>query len=133
MPEIRYHPALPAEFPTNGFLQTITLVDGKKTIGLARWHCGAELDGAVQLVELLIDDQLRRKGNGSAILAAVIEQARAYHQLRKSQLRRMWAHVAQKSQINARAFLGRHGFHHISTITNLLKRQDGLIYMKTFD
>lgn len=133
MPDLRFHPELPPVVSENGFLQTITLVQDKKIIGIARWHVGPTPDGVVQLVDLQITDPHRRHGNGSALMQAVIDQARRYHQLGPIRLRRLWTQVEQKSQINARAFLGKHGFHHISTIANLHQKQDGLIYMKTFD
>jgi GNAT superfamily N-acetyltransferase len=133
MPDLRYHPALPTAASENGFLQTITLVQGEKPIGIARWHASAGSDGVVQLVELLISEPHRRVGNGSELLRAVIEQARGYHQLGSVDFRRVWTQVEQKTQVNARAFLGKHGFHHISTITNLHRKQDSLIYLKTLD
>ena len=122
MPDLRYHPALPSAAPENGFLQTVTLMDGEKPIGIARWHVSAGSDGVAQLVDLLIDESHRRKGNGSELMNAVIGQLRDYHQLSPVRLRRLWAQVEQKSQVNARAFLGKFGFHHISTINNLHRK-----------
>jgi hypothetical protein len=41
--------------------------------------------------------------------------------------------VEQKRQVNGRSFLMQFGFNHVGTISQLLKREDLLIYMRTFD
>jgi ribosomal protein S18 acetylase RimI-like enzyme len=35
--------------------------------------------------------------------------------------------------VNARAFLTRHGFHHVATIKELLAKQDALVYLLALD
>jgi hypothetical protein len=67
------------------------------------------------------------------LLEAVIDQCTADHAQHQSRLRRIWVAVGHKNQVIARAFLVAHGFHHVASLTQLLRDQDALIYTRTFD
>ena len=140
MPEFAFDPPLPtAAVPDEqrlaGFLQTLTLKDDAgKPIGLARWHApGGLTEGVVQILELTIAEPHRRRGHAGRLLKATIDQAVRYHRLHKQPLRRLWFSIEQKTQVNARAFLTQHGFHQTGTISDLLKSQDALIYVRSLD
>ncbi len=45
---------------------------------------------------------------------------------------KMWLAVGHKSQVIARAFLTKHGFHHVSTTQNVLRGEDLLVYVKSW-
>src|SRR4051812_23655582 len=126
MPDFRFNPPIPVApaTGTSGFLQELSLVDGKKPIAVARWYVPAVDHGAVQILELHVDAEHRRKGNGGLVLRELMKQVQAYHTSRSVKFRRLWISVEQKSQVNARAFLTHHGFHHVATIENILVRQD---------
>ena len=96
-------------------------VDGKADIGLARWHETAP--GVVQLIELVVEEKRRRAGVGGELLRAVVKAARP---------RKMWVALGHRSSIVARAFLTRHGFHHVSTTRDLLSGEDLLVYVKSW-
>jgi ribosomal protein S18 acetylase RimI-like enzyme len=133
MPDFRYHPALPSKPTTDGFLQTIELFDGKTPIARSRWHAPAGEAGIVQILDLSVDQRVHRRGHGGQLLREVIAQARKHFATQGVRFRRAWVNVEQKSQVKARAFLTQHGFHHVATIPNLLKRQDVLVYSKGMD
>ena len=67
------------------------------------------------------------------MILAVVEQARPFFRSRGGKLRRLWLSVEQKTQVNARAFLMKHNFHHTASVSDLLKGQDALIYTRAFD
>ena len=134
MPDFSFDPALPASAAQDGFVQTITLRQGEQTLGFARWHAPCDTaQGVIQLLDLFIHPPHRRSGHGGRLLRAVIEQVTRHQRLRKHPLRRIWVSVEQKAQVNARAFLTQHGFHHTATIADLLKAQDALVYVRSFD
>ena len=114
------------------FVQTIQLMQDGAVVGTARWH-STGLDGVVQILDLIVAEKLQRVGNGRRLMQAVVQQANLMCAARGQKLRRMWIAVEQKSQIIGRAFLTGQGFHHVGTVEELLKRQDLLIYMRTFN
>jgi ribosomal protein S18 acetylase RimI-like enzyme len=123
-------PPLPKK-PGGPFVQTIVLRDGDKKVGRAIWIC--ENDGVVQLLHLSIDPKVGRGGHGGQLLDEVVRQAASYQRLLEVPLRRMWIMVEQKKQVIGRAFLTGHGFHHVGTMNGLYRRQDALMYMRTFN
>ncbi len=131
MTTFKLDPVITVAGPADGFYQTVRLADGVLQLGVARWHAGG--DGVIQLLDLAVNPDHRRRGVGSSILREVVQQAAAFHELRKSKFRRVWMSVEQKSQVNGRAFLTKHGFHHTATINELLHKQDALIYVKAMD
>jgi ribosomal protein S18 acetylase RimI-like enzyme len=132
--DLSFHPPLPTKLIADAsFLQEIRLTEAGKTVGRAIWHTPEGREGVVQLVELRVDPSQRRRGLGSQLIQAVSQQIAALHKLRRVPARRLWVCIEQKTQVIARAFLTRHGFHHVSTTENLLKDQDALVYIKAFD
>jgi ribosomal protein S18 acetylase RimI-like enzyme len=132
MPRIEHEPAVSTARKGEAFAQTIRLVDEGLTTGLARWFTTGG-DGVVQLIEITVSSPHQRQGMGGRLMREVFTQATELFRARKSRLRRVWAALEQKNQIIARAFLTSHGFHHIQTVENLLRDQELLIYVKTFD
>jgi len=132
MPDLHYIPPIahPSDQP---FLQRIDLIEGSSTIATAHWHAPVGLEGVIQLLDLTVIPEHRRKGQGSTLLTAFIEQSVLYGKTTGILTRRIWMSVEQKTQVNARAFLTRHGFHHVATIKELLARQDALVYLKSLD
>jgi len=136
MLELICDPPLPVVRPktTESFLQTICLVDGDQLIGQARWLAGVEPGhGVVQILELTVSSARRRQGFGRRLMEAVEKQAVGYFRLRKIKLRRLWIAIEQKHQVVGRSFLMQFGFNHVGTISELLKDEDLLVYMRTFD
>lgn len=141
MIEFRFEPALPplaksspAGTPTVAFSQSITMIDGEQTLGVARWHSPADAQaGLVQVLDLTVAPSHQRKGNARRLLDTVIEQSRELHRRRKAKLRRVWIAVEQKSQVIGRAFLTGRGFHHVSTASGLYRDQDLMVFVKSLD
>jgi ribosomal protein S18 acetylase RimI-like enzyme len=118
----------------DSFVQTIDLMDGPTRIGRARWQCVSDLSqGVVQILELTVAPKFRRRGHAHRLMEAVTTQAGDYFKAGGARLRRLWIAVEQKEQVIARSFLMQFGFHHVGTVSELLKDQDLLIYMRTFD
>ena len=134
MADLHFDPPVPARPIDEPFLQTIRLTDGGKTIGQLRWHAPSErASGVIQILEIEVDPGHRRKKHGTTMLLAAVEQARRLFERRKGKLRRAWLSVEQKSQVVARGMLTHLGYHHVSTMSNLLHDQDALVYVKAFD
>jgi ribosomal protein S18 acetylase RimI-like enzyme len=132
MPDFEYLPPINGA-PTQPFLQQLILREEGRVIGTARWYVPVGKDGVVQILDLAIQPEHRRKGNGSALLLAIKQQAVSYGQASAHPTRRLWISIEQKTQINARAFLTRHGFHHVATLKELLDDQDALVYLLALD
>ena len=132
MPDFLYDPPVPTTVQ-QAFVQRIDLRERGKVIATARWHAAVGADGVAQVLDLNVNPEQRRRGNGSTILNAVIRQAVECGKARAVPTRRIWIVVEQKTQIIARAFLTRNGFHHVSTVKELLSHQDGLMYMRSLD
>ena len=115
------------------FLQRIELRAGRVTLGHAAWHLVDIDEGVVQIVDLTVDPTLHRRGHAGALLNEAIAQARALCMLKRFPLRRCWVALEQKSHVRARAFLTKHGFHHTSSVPDLLRDQDLLVYVRSFD
>jgi ribosomal protein S18 acetylase RimI-like enzyme len=132
MPEIDYLPAI-AHPPSQPFFQRLELREGGVAIATAHWHVPVGKEGVAQLLDLTVVPEHRRKGHGSTVLIAFKEQAAAYGKASGIPTRRIWVAVEQKTQVNARAVLTRHGFHHVATIKELLAKQDALVYLLALD
>jgi ribosomal protein S18 acetylase RimI-like enzyme len=116
------------------FLQSVRMVDGDDLIAQARWQASSDpTHGVAQLLELWVSPGRRRQGFGRKLMDAVSAQATEHFRSRKSQLRRVWMAVEQKQQVIGRSFLMQFGFNHVGTVSELLKDQDLLIYMRTFN
>jgi GNAT superfamily N-acetyltransferase len=84
-------------------------------------------------LDLTVFPPHQRVGNGKRLLDAVIAQGRELQRRRKTKLRRVWIGVEQKSQVIARAFLTSRGFHHITTVDELYRGQELMVYVKSMD
>jgi ribosomal protein S18 acetylase RimI-like enzyme len=119
---------------TENFIQSIRLMDGKELIAHARWQCAVDPShGVAQLLELSVLPARRRQGHGRRVMDAVTAQATDYFRSRKFQLRRIWLALEQKKQVIGRAFLMQFGFNHVGTVSELLKDEDLLVYMRAFN
>ena len=134
MPDLLIDPPLPRTKSPDPFLQTLKLTIGKDPIAQARWLCSTDpAQGVVQLLELTVHPDHRRQGHAHRLMEALTQQAQTYFKNQKSRLRRIWTPIEQKHQVIARSFLMQFGFNHVGTVSELLKDEDLLIYMRTFN
>jgi GNAT superfamily N-acetyltransferase len=131
-PQFTYNPPIPS-IVALPFIQEVRLMRDGKAIVTARWHAPESSDGIVQLLDLHVDPDYQRQGNGSAMLREVYRQAGLLFKELEVKPRRIWASVEQKRQVIARAFISRHGFHHVTATKNLHRKQEALIYVRSFD
>lgn len=109
-------------------------MDGEQLIAQARWQVSGEAaQGVAQLLELTVAEGRRRQGHGRRVMDAMTAQVREHFSSRKVTLRRVWVAIEQKQQVIGRSFLMQFGFNHVGTIGELLRDEDLLVYMRTFD
>ncbi len=132
MPAFAFEPPLPP-VPPDAFVQTVRIREEGQPIGSATWSIPSIDNGVLQILTLDITAGHRRQGNAKRLLLEVLKQGTAYCKLKKKKLRKAWILVQHKEQVIGRSFLTGQSFHHVSTISNLLKDQDGLIYVRAFD
>ncbi|HEY7119804.1 MAG TPA: GNAT family N-acetyltransferase [Tepidisphaeraceae bacterium] len=132
-------PTLICDPPASGakshpFLQTLKLTEAGQVIAQARWMCATDpAQGVAQILDLSVSPPHQRVGHGHTLMEAITREATAYFKSRKVRLRRIWMPIEQKRQVIARSFLMQFGFSHVGTISELLRDEDLLIYMRTFD
>jgi len=134
-------PALPARLtysaPAAGtlpLLQVITLHDvGGEPIGRLHWFAPDSNDGVVQIIHVAVDPLHQRRGHGSSLIREAYAQAAKLFVSQGIKPRRVWVTVEQKRHVIGRAFFARHGFHHVSTIKNIYRDQDSVIYQRSLD
>ncbi len=124
--------AIPAA-PALPFIQELQLRSGTTQLGVAKWLATPNDDGIVQVLHIQVDPIHQRKGYGTILMRAIYNEAATLFARLEIKPRRIWLTVQQKQQVTARAFLTRNGFHHVSTIANLHRKQDCLIYLRAFD
>ena len=122
-----FDPPTPKTRPAGGFSQAITL-RGNGLVGILRWHAAPDADGLFQLVDLRIAPAHQRRGHGGTLLHACYAAASEV-----MTPRRVWAIVRQKSHVNGRAFLTKHGFHQTAMLTGLTPDEALLVYSRAFD
>lgn len=132
MATFAYEPTLPPIAPEI-FVQTIRLSDEGKPVGTAMWVVPHVDSGVLQVLLLEIHEDDRRHGHAKRLLAEVIKQATLLCKSRKKKLRKAWMLLRQKNQVVGRSFLTGQSFHHVTTLSNLLKDEDGLVYIRAFD
>jgi len=133
MLRVIFEPAVRSK-SVESFCQTVRLLDGEELVGYARWQCTGELsNGVAQLLELTVAEGRRRQGHGRRLMDAMVGQMQEYFRGRKVTLRRLWVGIEQKRQVIGRSFLMQFGFNHVGTVQELLKGEDLLIYMRTFN
>ena len=116
------------------FIQSVRLMDGEQVLAQARWQVSGEAaQGVAQLLELTVIESRRRQGHGRRVMDAVAGQAQEYFRSRKLPLRRLWVAIEQKRQVIGRSFLMQFGFNHVGTVGEMLKDEDLLVYMRTFN
>ena len=131
MPQFTYDPPISRAV---GLIQTVRMHEGEIPVGTAIWQSAtASDDGVIQILDFNIAAPLCRQGNGGRLMAALVTQTLAYHRSRKIPARRLWIILRQKRHVIARAFFASQGFTHIATVKDLLRDEDGLIYIRTFD
>lgn len=119
---------------TPNLLQTIRMAEAGRSIGLTRWHSPADSgDGVVQILDFVIEPPHRRQGYGKRLLAATVQQWIAYQRARQLPLRSAWLVLGHKRHVIARAFFMSQGFTHVATIRDVLREEDGLVYVRTFN
>ena len=134
MPNLTYDPPVRAA-TGDTFLQSIRYTGpADELIAHARWLAAADPShGVIQILDFTVTPPHRRKGHGHFLMESLTTQARDYFAQRKLRLRRAWMAIEQKHQVIARSFLMQFAFNHVGTVQELLKREDLLIYMRTFD
>lgn len=115
------------------FGQKIDLMLNGKLAGTARWHAPESADGIVQVCDIRIAPEFQRQGHGSLLLRRLYAEATAVFIAAGVKPRRVWILIEQKRHVIARAFLSRNGFQHVSTMRDAFKKQDGMIYQRSFD
>jgi GNAT superfamily N-acetyltransferase len=111
------------------FIQRVTLNTTELgDVGTCVWYAQSDLEGVMRILRITIADEHRRKGMGSLLFKHSVAQARELFKTRGGKLRRVIIDMEQKTQVIGRAFLTRHGFHHVSTISHVLHRQDIMVY-----
>ncbi|HEV7301327.1 MAG TPA: GNAT family N-acetyltransferase [Tepidisphaeraceae bacterium] len=132
MATFSYEPPLPPVAP-DAFIQTVYLVEEGTRIGAATWVIPDIDAGVLQILTMEIVPAHRRHGHGKRLLSEVLKQGNALCRSRKRKLRKSWMLMRHKGQVVGRSFLTGQSFHHVSTISHLLKDEDGLVYIRAFD
>ena len=132
IPTLKIQERIPAQ-PALPFVQTLLLISGSRVIGSATWVAPDTEDGVIQILNIRIDPLHQRQGHGSTLIRAVYEQAHKLFKALEIKPRRAWLAVEQKNHVNARAFLSRHGYHHVSSVKNVYRKQESLVYLRAFD
>jgi ribosomal protein S18 acetylase RimI-like enzyme len=132
MASYSYEPPLPPTAP-NAFVQVVRLTDEGQPIGVAVWSLPDIDAGALQILTMEIYAPHRRRGHGKRLLSEVLKQGNALCKSRKRKLRKAWMLVRQKGEVVGRSFLTGQSFHHVTTVSHLLKDEDGLVYIRAFD
>lgn len=133
MPQLSVDLPVKSATPSATFIQTLTASDKARPIGRAVWASSATQPGTVQIVFIEVSPAHARQGIGSQLMVRIIEEAQKRARHLGIPLRRVWVVVEQKTQIVARGFLTRHGFHHVKTIDALHKDEAAMVYVKSFD
>jgi len=111
----------------DAIVETVVLADGQKVIGQATWFTSGT-DGHASVLQVSVDPNFGRQGHGAAIVKKVIQRAKGHFESRGGRLRRVTINAEQKSQVVGRAFLTKLGFHHVGTLSNVLVKQDLMVY-----
>ena len=128
--KFRLRPPVGATLP---FGQQVELILNGELVAVARWHAPDTADGIIQIADIHVVEGHQRQGHGSALLHKVYAEAKVLFATVNIKPRRAWIVVEQKRHVTARAFLSRHGFQHVATLTALHRGQDGMIYQRSFD
>ncbi len=114
-----------------GLTRTLDLLIDGKPAATATWVWIGP--GAAQLLSIEVVAPLRRRGHGSTLFKQILDHARQEGQTRNQPLRRFIALAGQKSHLHARAWFTRMGFHHVSTVLNVLLDEEVMVYALGLD
>lgn len=124
-----YEPTLPTGAPNTVSQQISLQGDDGDTIGTADWVSWPHQPGIAQILDIQIDEDLRRAGHGTRLLEELVRQAESACR----PLRRIVAMINQPDTIT-RAFLQRRGFVHIHTLPDLGEGEiEVMCFVRTFD
>ncbi len=133
MLKFKFTPQITTRSAVAPFVQRISAIQGQRQVATAIWYAPVRGDLA-QLLNINVDAKLSRRGIGSALLAAVYAQSQRLSKSRAEPIKRFWCVVEHERDIVGRAFLFKHGYHHITTPKRLYRGgQDPMIYVKAFD
>ena len=114
-------------------VQKVELLDDRgAAIAHATWF-STGTDGQLQLLHIEVEHDQRRRGVGTKLFKLMVKEADAFFRARGQRLRRVFTNAEQKTHIVFRAFLTKQGFHHTSTLTNVCKKQDVMVYLLGLD
>lgn len=118
-----------AALGTSPIIQKLELLnDSGVPIAHATWFSTGR-DGQIQLLHVEVEPALRRKGVGTKLFALLKKEVDLFFRSRGSRLRRIHTHAAHRDDIIFRGWLTKQGFHPTNTMTNVLKKQDCMIYL----
>lgn len=114
---------------TSPIVQKVELLnDAGATIAHATWF-STGVDGQLQLLHLEVAPDQRRRGVGTKLFTLLKKEADLFFRSRGQRLRRIFCYAAHRDDIVFRGWLTRQGFHPTNTMTNVLKKQDVMIYL----
>jgi len=124
MTEFSFEPELNPKPSPGPIVQTIT-----SPVGKLIWFAPAPGHGVVHVLHCHIDPAHQRRRHGTELFRQMQNQASQFFKSHGFRTRRIVVTVDQKSQINARAWLSKLGFHHIQTLQNISPGEDALVYL----
>lgn len=96
------------------------------------WAALPQQPGIAQLLDARVPVPKQRKGIGTRLLVAAVEQMHKHAAIAGHPLMRAFALINQPD-VNARAWLQRSGFVHIHTLDGLHVGDDIMVLVRTFD
>lgn len=114
---------------TAPLIQKVELLnDAGQAIAHATWF-STGADGQIQLLHLEVMPAERRRGVGTKLFLLLRKEADLFFRSRGQRLRRVFLYAAHRDDIVFRGWLTKQGFHPTNTMTNVLKKQDVMIYL----
>ena len=110
-------------------VQTIELLnDSGGRVAHAIWFTTGR-DGQIQLLHVEVEPAERRRGAGTKLFGLLKKEADLFFRSRGQRLRRVFLHAAHRDDIVFRGWLTKQGFHPTNTMTNVLVKQDLMVYL----
>ena len=81
------------------------------------------------MLHLEVEPNARRRGVGTKLFALLRAEADLFFRSRGGRLRRVFLNAAHRDDIVFRGWLTKQGFHPTNTMTNVLRRQDYMVYL----
>ena len=82
-----------------------------------------------RMLHVEVDAKERRRGVGTKLFTLMRKEADLFFRSRGQRLRRIFCYAAHRDDIVFRGWLTKQGFHPTNTMTNVLKKQDVMIYL----